>query len=593
MRFGERAALPFTTINQEGQSTKLLLNAGESTLTTTDYTLTVFLGDGSREDLKYCEHILSSSLGKTHVMTYWRHEGGLRSFVWATSTDQLTWYVQGETMTINERGAIVANMPNENPILVFGQNKLKIAELADKEPIRVTPCNYKQTKNTFSEARKTPLLAQFDQKGIFILYDCSYRLDDSRAVLQLGCLLLDSQNPHQVIWQSEKPIFSENYRQQGKLIPLGAVIQRDLIYIYWEFLHRQLVITSIVNPLYHKRLHITPTVNLVRRHHKNPVLSPAMSWEAAGTFNPAALLIDGAVHLIYRAVGKDGISRFGYAASADGKKIDERLDKPAYIPRAEFEGVRGVPDPYHGTFQSGWGWGGCEDPKLTRIGDTIYMTYVAFDGATGPRSAITSISVENFLKNNWNWTQPCLISAPGVITKSVCLLDEKINNKYVLFHRVFPNILVDYLDDLTFDGENKWLSGKGLIPIRPRMWDSRKLSVGAPPIKTDYGWLTIYHAVDDRDDKKYKMGAMLADNDDPTKILWRTKYPMLSPDEWYENDWKPGIVYPSGAVVKDDELLIYYGGGDKTVCLAEANLEEFIFKLRQREHNVCHTSIQG
>ena len=93
----------------------------------------------------------------------------------------------------------------------------------------------------------------------------------------------------------------------------------------------------------------------------------------------------------------------------------------------------------------------------------------------------------------------------------------------------------DYLDDLEFEGDS-WLEGHTSIPVRPELWDSRKLSVGAPPIKTDEGWLVIYHAVDDRDDTRYKIGAMILDLKDPAKVLWRTKYPMLEPNMWYEND---------------------------------------------------------
>lgn len=85
---------------------------------------------------------------------------------------------------------------------------------------------------------------------------------------------------------------------------------------------------------------------------------------------------------------------------------------------------------------------------------------------------------------------------------------------------------------------------------------------------------------------KYKVGVMILAKDNPSQVLWRTKYPMLSPDMWYENAWKQGMAYPSGAVVKDDELLVYYGGGDKTVCLARAGMEEFMKRLMVRENRV-------
>jgi len=91
----------------------------------------------------------------------------------------------------------------------------------------------------------------------------------------------------------------------------------------------------------------------------------------------------------------------------------------------------------------------------------------------------------------------------------------------------------------------------------------------------------------DKDDPgRYKLGALLLDSKDPRKILYRSRYPVLEPDKWYENDWKPGIIYASGAVVKGGTLFIYYGGGDKHIGVASTNLEEFVKKLMNNEHAV-------
>ena len=78
---------------------------------------------------------------------------------------------------------------------------------------------------------------------------------------------------------------------------------------------------------------------------------------------------------------------------------------------------------------------------------------------------------------------------------------------------------------------------------------------------------------------RYKLGAMLLDINEPTRVLHRAQAPILAPDAWYENDWKPGIVYSCGAIVKDNDLLVYYGGGDKTTCVAHAPLQEFLHAL--------------
>ncbi|OHB14201.1 MAG: hypothetical protein A3G05_02065 [Candidatus Zambryskibacteria bacterium RIFCSPLOWO2_12_FULL_45_14] len=124
------------------------------------------------------------------------------------------------------------------------------------------------------------------------------------------------------------------------------------------------------------------------------------------------------------------------------------------------------------------------------------------------------------------------------------------------------------------------------MPDRIISWHNRTRSVGPPPVKTKYGWLIFYHAMDKDDPGRYKLGAMLLDLNDPRKILYRSRYPILEPDEWYENDWKPGIIYASGAIIKGETLFIYYGGGDKHIGVAYTNLDDFVSKLMKNEHAV-------
>ena len=188
---------------------------------------------------------------------------------------------------------------------------------------------------------------------------------------------------------------------------------------------------------------------------------------------------------------------------------------------------------------------------------------------------MSSITVDDFLNKNWRWTTPILCTQKGVVSKSGGLFPEKVKGKYVFFQRIFPNILLDYMDDLRFF-EDKLPNGQHQIPPSKVGWDSRKVSFGSTPIKTKYGWLVITHGVDDARDHQYHMGAMLLDLENPEKIIYRSKTPILSPELWYENDWKPGVVYPCGAVNKDGTLLIYYGGGDKYVCVASAPMDDFL-----------------
>ncbi|HEY4711868.1 MAG TPA: DUF5679 domain-containing protein [Dehalococcoidia bacterium] len=340
----------------------------------------------------------------------------------------------------------------------------------------------------------------------------------------------------------------------------------------------------------------TEAIPVLERFDGNPILEPQPEhwWESKAAFNPGAIYEDGKVHIVYRAIGDSDVSVLGYASSIDGFHIDERLDKPIYVPREPFEGGGLV---YPATtnreiiylspeddeeeeniyVSGGGGWGGCEDPRLTRIDDRVYMTYVAFDGYSPPRVALTSIHIDDFLAKNWQWKKPVLISPPRVVDKNACILPERINSKYVIFHRIYPNILIDFVDDLDFDGTTRFL--KGELKIRPRAayWDSRKVGAGAPPIKTEDGWLLIYHGIGERDPGRYKIGAMLLDLKDPTKVLARSKEPILEPEVWYENEgWKAGVVYPCGAVVIGKRLLVYYGGADRVACVASIKLDELL-----------------
>jgi predicted GH43/DUF377 family glycosyl hydrolase len=150
-------------------------------------------------------------------------------------------------------------------------------------------------------------------------------------------------------------------------------------------------------------------------------------------------------------------------------------------------------------------------------------------------------------------------------------------------HRIYPDILIDFVDSLDFDGQT-WLEGKYKISPRREFWDSRKIGAGAPPIKTKDGWLLIYQSVGEQDSGKYKIGAMLLDLKDPTKVLYRSQSPILEPEEKYENEgFKAGVIYPCGAVVIDNTLYVYYGGADSYVCVATANLTEFLKELKYSE----------
>jgi predicted GH43/DUF377 family glycosyl hydrolase len=171
------------------------------------------------------------------------------------------------------------------------------------------------------------------------------------------------------------------------------------------------------------------------------------------------------------------------------------------------------------------------------------------------------------------------MSPPNVGSKSVVIHPEQVNGKFLIFHRTWPNIVIDMVPNLEFGEGKQWLKGQYRILPRRSFWDSRKLSMGAAPIKTKHGWLAIYNAVDRHDGSKYKMGAMLLRLEDPREVISRLRKPLLSPDAWYENDGKPGIVYPGGAIERDGILHVYYGGGDKVSCVGTIPTEELVDNL--------------
>jgi len=326
------------------------------------------------------------------------------------------------------------------------------------------------------------------------------------------------------------------------------------------------------------------------RHDNNPIIEPreGNSWESKATFNPGVIFLDGGAHILYRAIGDNDMSVLGYARAGDGVTIDERSDEPVFVPKhksdARADGLAsGAPLAYN----SGGGWnGGVEDPRLTRIGDRIYMTYTAFDGWGSLRMAMTSISVEDFAGKKWKWKKPVLISPEGEIHKNWGLFPEKINGKFAILTGIVPEIFVSYIDDIdNIEGVIKSDRPQGPQPGRKGHWDNIIRGAGSPPIKTKYGWLLFYHAMDRNDPNRYKLGAMLLDLNNPTKVLARASRPLLQPDEYYENHgFKGGVIYSCGAGIINDRLFVYYGGADTVVCVATADLDTFLKDLKETGH---------
>lgn len=288
----------------------------------------------------------------------------------------------------------------------------------------------------------------------------------------------------------------------------------------------------------------------------NPILkpNPLLPWEARQVFNAGAIYEGGRVHILYRAVGHDRVSRIGYASSYDGLTISEKLDEPVFEPL--------TPEEYDG----------CEDPRLTKCDDgLIYMAYTAVANLVYGRFQVglTNIDPQNLVERRWRWGLR-IYPFPGIRDKNAALLPRKIGGMYVLFHRIEPDICISYSKDL-----KTWYGLKSIMSPRPGMWDSLKIGIGPTPIEVSEGWLMIYHGVDMN--RVYRLGFAILDRERPETVLYRCDKPILEPKEDYEKfGYVPNVVFSCGAVLLDDQLLVYYGGADTTVNLVMYDLAELI-----------------
>lgn len=282
----------------------------------------------------------------------------------------------------------------------------------------------------------------------------------------------------------------------------------------------------------------------LKRDLRNPLILPNPShlWESRFVFNCAVVKgEDNLFHLLYRAMGVDEISRIGYAVSTDGIHF-LRLDKPVFSPSNNFETK------------------GCEDPRLTNIDNEYYMLYTAYS-KIGTR--VSMASTKNFI----TWKRYGVI-LPDQNDKDAALFPEQIDGKYMLYHRIEPDIWVSFSKDLLH-----WSEHKIIMKPRKNSWDSLKIGIGAPPIKTPHGWLMLYHGVDEN--LVYRLGLALFDLKDPTKLLKRSDDPILEPEEDFELFGQvSNVVFSDAMILHNDVYMVYYGGADNCISLATIKVSD-------------------
>ena len=284
---------------------------------------------------------------------------------------------------------------------------------------------------------------------------------------------------------------------------------------------------------------------MLKRFLGNPILKPKRenTWESKLVFNPAVVYHNGLVHLLYRAVGDDNISRIGYAISDNGFEFF-RLDKPVFTPRGVLESK------------------GCEDPRLVYLDNRFYMTYTSYS-TKGPR--VSMASTNNFFQ----WERYGVVF-PDMDSMDAVLFRDKINGKYVMFHRPTTpprSISISFSEDRIHWHDSKMV----MAPVEGR-WDGVEIGSASPPIKTEKGWFLIYHGVDD--DAVNRLGIALFDLKDPSSLISRYSEPIFEPEEDYELHGEvKEVVFATGICEIEDRYYVYYGAADKVICGATVEKE--------------------
>ena len=251
-------------------------------------------------------------------------------------------------------------------------------------------------------------------------------------------------------------------------------------------------------------------------------------------FNPGVFLKDGIVHMLYRAVDTDikdvkkYVSFIGYAQLDTNTNILYDANKKVIYPTLPEEAM------------------GCEDPRIVEFENEIYIFYTAFDGL---KARVAIARTDDFIKyeklgviNNFCWD------------KDAFIFPERIQGQIAYLHRVEPGIQLDYFNN--FDqllSNSNWENYEGKVASstiihREHLWENQKIGGSVPPIRTENGWLLLYHAVDDA--FVYRGSVALLDLVNPAKVIARIPYPLLEPEEDYEKYGDVNnVVFPEGAYI--------------------------------------------
>ncbi len=299
---------------------------------------------------------------------------------------------------------------------------------------------------------------------------------------------------------------------------------------------------------------------ILQRHPLNPLLlpDPTSDWDCYNVFNPGVLYHNGLFHMYYRAQGLDWVSRIGYAVSADGLHWN-RLRRPVLGP-VDGSDSRGV-----------------EDPRVVEIEGVFYMTYTAYgreyQGSGQPThlgGGVLPMIARSHNLITWERLGPIV---RGEDDKDHVLFPRKIGGKFAAFHRRWPDVWIAYSADLRC-WPDEWMAP--VYGPRPdNGWDARSVGSNGAPIETPEGWLVINHGYNE--DHVYKMGVVLLDLEDPTRVIRRPTAPIFWPQEiWELRGDVPMVVFSNANPLVDGTVYVYYGGADHVIALATCSLAELL-----------------
>jgi len=335
----------------------------------------------------------------------------------------------------------------------------------------------------------------------------------------------------------------------------------------------------------------------LKRCEKNPIVRPGIyDWRKAVTFNPAVIIDNDKFYMIERSSGglHPFYCYFGLLESEDGINFKHVVDEPIVTPS-----------------MLGFPCGSIQDPRIVKIEDIFYLNYALrpssygytptgvgkpiehsydYPGEFGKEESFMTRSGIMKSKDLKHFEQVSYTTPFEINDRDNILFPEKINERFVLLRRPEeyigdkygtekPAMWITYSDDLV-----NWDEPKLLATSREGVdWEYKKIGGSTPPIKTDEGWLVIYHGVDA--DNVYRAGAMMLDLENPEKVIARPRKFILEPEAYYEKFglYIPNVVFPTGNVVKDGIIYIYYGCTDTAISLATVPLKEIIDFVLDRE----------